>query len=70
MSSKFTVSFFFPAKSGPMTFPDSAMPLPMSCGTLHLTTSAGNPYTYHNGVAYFHRSNMSPPAHHWPVSSH
>ncbi|XP_074482765.1 protein boule-like isoform X1 [Sebastes fasciatus] len=53
-------------KSGPMTFPDSAMPLPMSCGTLHLTTSAGNPYTYHNGVAYFHRSNMSPPAHHWP----
>ncbi|XP_008298771.1 protein boule-like [Stegastes partitus] len=29
-----------------------------------LTTST--PYTYHNGVAYFHCPNMSPPAHHWP----
>uniref|UniRef100_A0A8C9YVH4 RRM domain-containing protein n=1 Tax=Sander lucioperca TaxID=283035 RepID=A0A8C9YVH4_SANLU len=51
-----------------VTIPDSALPVPMSCGTLHLTTSAGYPYTYHNGVAYFHCPNMSSPAHHWPVS--
>ncbi|XP_070786944.1 protein boule-like [Enoplosus armatus] len=53
-------------KSVPVIFPDSAMPLPMSCGTACLTTSTGNPYTYHNGVAYFHCPNMNPPAHHWP----
>uniref|UniRef100_A0A8C9YTH6 Protein boule-like n=1 Tax=Sander lucioperca TaxID=283035 RepID=A0A8C9YTH6_SANLU len=53
-----------------VTIPDSALPVPMSCGTLHLTTSAGYPYTYHNGVAYFHCPNMSSPAHHWPVSCH
>ncbi|XP_035854658.1 protein boule-like isoform X2 [Sander lucioperca] len=53
-------------KSVFVTIPDSALPVPMSCGTLHLTTSAGYPYTYHNGVAYFHCPNMSSPAHHWP----
>uniref|UniRef100_A0A8C9YSJ0 RRM domain-containing protein n=1 Tax=Sander lucioperca TaxID=283035 RepID=A0A8C9YSJ0_SANLU len=51
-----------------VTIPDSALPVPMSCGTLHLTTSAGYPYTYHNGVAYFHCPNMSSPAHHWPCA--
>ncbi|XP_063068318.1 protein boule-like isoform X2 [Engraulis encrasicolus] len=36
-----------------------------SCNTHYLTTSTGYPYTYHNGVAYFH----TPDAHahtHWP----
>ncbi|XP_071368207.1 protein boule-like [Centroberyx affinis] len=46
-----------------------AVPLPMPCGTLHLTTSTGYPYTYHNGVAYFHNPDMNPPAHHWPSGS-
>uniref|UniRef100_A0A3B5A5T4 RRM domain-containing protein n=1 Tax=Stegastes partitus TaxID=144197 RepID=A0A3B5A5T4_9TELE len=36
-----------------------------NASTMCLTTST--PYTYHNGVAYFHCPNMSPPAHHWPV---
>ncbi|XP_045913864.1 protein boule-like isoform X2 [Micropterus dolomieu] len=53
-------------KSTPVAFPDSAMPVPMSCGTVYLTTSTGNPYTYHNGVAYFHCPNMNPPGRHWP----
>ncbi|KAI3366273.1 hypothetical protein L3Q82_009744, partial [Scortum barcoo] len=53
-------------KSPPVAFSDSAVPVPMPCGTLYLTTSTGNPYTYHNGVAYFHYPNMNPPAHHWP----
>ncbi|XP_039997836.1 protein boule-like [Xiphias gladius] len=46
--------------------PDLAMPLPMSCGTVCLTTSTGYPYIYHNEVAYFHCPNMNPPAQHWP----
>uniref|UniRef100_A0A3B4TK34 Protein boule-like n=1 Tax=Seriola dumerili TaxID=41447 RepID=A0A3B4TK34_SERDU len=55
-------------KSVHVASPDPAMPLPMSCGSLSLTTSTGYPYTYHNGVAYFHCPNMNPPAHHWPPS--
>ncbi|XP_071320086.1 protein boule-like isoform X2 [Trachinotus anak] len=55
-------------KSDHVAGPDSAMALPVSCGTLYLTTSTGYPYTYHNGVAYFHCPNMSPPPHHWPPS--
>ncbi|XP_062383288.1 protein boule-like isoform X2 [Sardina pilchardus] len=31
-----------------------AATLPGPCGTMYLTTSTGYPYTYHNGVAYFH----------------
>ncbi|XP_044043672.1 protein boule-like isoform X2 [Siniperca chuatsi] len=53
-------------KSAPVAISDSAMPLPMSCGAVYLTTSTGNPYTYHNGVAYFSCPNMSPPGRHWP----
>ncbi|XP_068446970.1 protein boule-like isoform X2 [Clinocottus analis] len=46
-----------------VTFPDSTMPWPMS----YETTSAGLPYIYHNGVAYFQCPNMSPvSSHHWP----
>uniref|UniRef100_A0A3B4WP86 RRM domain-containing protein n=1 Tax=Seriola lalandi dorsalis TaxID=1841481 RepID=A0A3B4WP86_SERLL len=48
-------------KSVHVASPDPAMPLPMSCGSLSLTTSTGYPYTYHNGVAYFHCPNMNPP---------
>ncbi|CAB1327572.1 unnamed protein product [Coregonus sp. 'balchen'] len=41
--------------------------MPTPCGTMYLTTSTGYPYTYHNGVAYFHTPEMSPSApYHWP----
>ncbi|KAM9334103.1 protein boule-like [Symphorus nematophorus] len=56
-------------KSPPVSSPDFAMPLPMACGTLYQTTSTGYPYTYHNGVAYFHCPNMSTPPHHWPQAA-
>uniref|UniRef100_A0A3B3R5Q6 Protein boule-like n=1 Tax=Paramormyrops kingsleyae TaxID=1676925 RepID=A0A3B3R5Q6_9TELE len=38
--------------------PNMAFPAPG--GTMYLTTSTGYPYTYHNGVAYFHSPEMSP----------
>ncbi|KAM9836031.1 protein boule-like [Aulostomus maculatus] len=41
-------------------------PSPLSCGTVHLTTSSGYSYTYHDGMAYFQCPNMSPPSHQWP----
>ncbi|XP_067349797.1 protein boule-like [Channa argus] len=50
----------------PVVNPHHAVPLPMSRGPLYLSTPTGNPYTYHNGVAYFRCPNMNPPAHHWP----
>uniref|UniRef100_A0A4W5PT61 Boule homolog, RNA binding protein n=1 Tax=Hucho hucho TaxID=62062 RepID=A0A4W5PT61_9TELE len=44
--------------------------MPTPCGTMYLTTSTGYPYTYHNGVAYFHTPEMSPSApYHWPSRS-
>uniref|UniRef100_A0AAQ6IL39 Protein boule-like n=1 Tax=Anabas testudineus TaxID=64144 RepID=A0AAQ6IL39_ANATE len=52
-------------KSIPVANPNPSIPLPMSCGTVYLTTSTGYPYAYHNGVAYFCSPNMNP-AHHWP----
>ncbi|XP_042369382.1 protein boule-like [Plectropomus leopardus] len=54
------------SRSAHGSIPNSAGPLPMSCGTLYLNTSTGYPYTYHNGVAYFHRPSMDPLAYHWP----
>lgn len=36
-------------------------------GTMYLTTSSGYPYVYHNGVAYFHTSEVSPVQQPWPV---
>nr|XP_003463408.1 protein boule-like [Cavia porcellus] len=44
----------------------SVMP---AAGTMYLTTSTGYPYTYHNGVAYFHTPEVTsvPPA--WPSRS-
>ncbi|XP_061089658.1 protein boule-like [Conger conger] len=50
-------------------FSSSGVALPGSAGTMYLTTSAGYPYTYHNGVAYFHTTEISPPAQHWPPRS-
>uniref|UniRef100_A0A3P8S628 Protein boule-like n=1 Tax=Amphiprion percula TaxID=161767 RepID=A0A3P8S628_AMPPE len=44
----------------PPASPEPAVPQQMS---LCLTTSTGYPYTFHNGVAYFHCPNMSPPSH-------
>ncbi|XP_030603651.1 protein boule-like [Archocentrus centrarchus] len=45
-----------------------AVPHHASC--TQLTTSTGCPYTYYNGVAYFHCPNMNPPSHQWlPPSS-
>uniref|UniRef100_A0AAX7T7R9 Protein boule-like n=1 Tax=Astatotilapia calliptera TaxID=8154 RepID=A0AAX7T7R9_ASTCA len=41
-----------------------------SYGTFYLTTSTGSPYTYHNGVAYFHCSNINTPSYQWLVSAH
>ncbi|TSK62667.1 Protein boule-like [Bagarius yarrelli] len=48
--------------------PGAPLPLPASLGTTFLTTPTGYPYTYHNGVAYFH--NLEPNTHpsHWPAS--
>eukprot|EP00063_Salmo_salar_P033220 XP_014008055.1 PREDICTED: protein boule-like isoform X3 [Salmo salar] len=44
--------------------------MPTPCGTMYLTTSTGYPYTYHNGVAYFHTPEMSPSTpYHWPSRS-
>ncbi|XP_005373319.2 PREDICTED: protein boule-like isoform X1 [Chinchilla lanigera] len=44
----------------------SVMP---AAGTMYLTTSTGYPYTYHNGVAYFHTPEVAsvPPT--WPSRS-
>lgn len=38
-----------------------------AAGTMYLTTSTGYPYTYHNGMAYFHPPEVTsvPPS--WPV---
>ncbi|XP_071418432.1 protein boule-like [Pithys albifrons albifrons] len=38
-------------------------------GTMYLTTSSGYPYIYHNGVAYFHTSEVSPVQQPWPSRS-
>uniref|UniRef100_A0A3B4AXE1 Uncharacterized protein n=1 Tax=Periophthalmus magnuspinnatus TaxID=409849 RepID=A0A3B4AXE1_9GOBI len=46
----------------------SMEPMPMPSGTVYLTTS-GFPYTFHNGVAYFHSPRAGPNPHLWtPVS--
>ncbi|NXW26645.1 BOLL protein, partial [Phaetusa simplex] len=44
----------------------SAIPEP---GTMYLTTSSGYPYIYHNGVAYFHTSEVASVPQPWPVSN-
>lgn len=39
-----------------------------AAGTMYLTTSTGYPYTYHNGVAYFHTPEVASVPQPWPVS--
>lgn len=36
---------------------------------MYLTTSSGYPYIYHNGVAYFHTSEVASVPQPWPVSN-
>ncbi|XP_075286615.1 protein boule-like [Opisthocomus hoazin] len=38
-------------------------------GTMYLTTSSGYPYIYHNGVAYFHTSEVASVSQPWPSRS-
>lgn len=40
-----------------------------AAGTMYLTTSTGYPYTYHNGVAYFHTPEVASVPPPWPVSN-
>lgn len=40
-----------------------------AAGTMYLTTSTGYPYTYHNGVAYFHAPELTSVPQPWPVSN-
>ncbi|XP_048664201.1 protein boule-like isoform X3 [Marmota marmota marmota] len=42
----------------------SVMP---AAGTMYLTTSTGYPYTYHNGVAYFHTPEVTSVPPPWPA---
>uniref|UniRef100_A0A3Q4HQS2 RRM domain-containing protein n=1 Tax=Neolamprologus brichardi TaxID=32507 RepID=A0A3Q4HQS2_NEOBR len=52
----------FSAKSTSTVSLEPAMSQQTSYGTFYLTTSTGSPYTYHNGVAYFHCSNINTPS--------
>ncbi|XP_061571331.1 protein boule-like [Cololabis saira] len=56
-------------KDFPMLSPEPVMSHQMSHGGLHLTTSTGYPYTYHNGVAYFSYPSVNAPAHRWSPGS-
>ncbi|XP_074158876.1 LOW QUALITY PROTEIN: protein boule-like [Sminthopsis crassicaudata] len=40
-----------------------------AAGTMYLTTSTGYPYTYHNGVAYFHTPEVASVPPPWPSRS-
>ncbi|KAM5280042.1 protein boule-like isoform 1-T1 [Ctenodactylus gundi] len=40
-----------------------------AAGTMYLTTSTGYPYTYHNGVAYFHTPEVTSVPPPWPPRS-
>uniref|UniRef100_UPI00398F67F3 raftlin-2 isoform X8 n=2 Tax=Pristiophorus japonicus TaxID=55135 RepID=UPI00398F67F3 len=40
-----------------------------AAGTMYLTTSTGYPYTYHNGVAYFHSPEITSVPQPWPPRS-
>ncbi|XP_010210563.1 PREDICTED: protein boule-like isoform X2 [Tinamus guttatus] len=44
----------------------SVMP---AAGTMYLTTSTGYPYTFHNGVAYFHTPEAASVPQAWPSRS-
>ncbi|XP_050606700.1 protein boule-like isoform X4 [Macaca thibetana thibetana] len=40
-----------------------------AAGTMYLTTSTGYPYTYHNGVAYFHTPEVTSVPPPWPATA-
>ncbi|MGH0139100.1 UNVERIFIED_CONTAM: hypothetical protein FKN15_036589 [Acipenser sinensis] len=42
---------------------------PPAQATMYFTTSTGYPYTYHNGVAYFHAPEITSVPQHWPPCS-
>ncbi|XP_041118563.1 protein boule-like [Polyodon spathula] len=42
---------------------------PPAPATMYFTTSTGYPYTYHNGVAYFHAPEITSVPQHWPPRS-
>ncbi|XP_058888435.1 protein boule-like isoform X1 [Acipenser ruthenus] len=42
---------------------------PPAQATMYFTTSTGYPYTYHNGVAYFHAPEITSVPQHWPPRS-
>ncbi|KAB5584550.1 hypothetical protein PHYPO_G00108870 [Pangasianodon hypophthalmus] len=48
--------------------PSPPLALPAPFGTMYLTTPTGYPYTYHNGVAYFHNPEPNTHPSHWPAS--
>ncbi|XP_072305952.1 protein boule-like [Eucyclogobius newberryi] len=40
-------------------------PVPRPCGAVYQTSHSGFPYTFHNGLASFPSSRLSPNLHHW-----
>ncbi|KAI4889792.1 hypothetical protein NFI96_030807 [Prochilodus magdalenae] len=50
-----------------VTSSSSSLGVPSSVGTMYLTTPTGYPYTYHNGVAYFHVPETNAHSSHWPT---
>ncbi|XP_046703683.1 protein boule-like isoform X2 [Silurus meridionalis] len=57
-------------RSGGYTVAGSSPPLvlPAPFGAMHMTTPTGYPYTYYNGVAYFHNPEPNTHPSHWPAS--
>ncbi|XP_062852970.1 protein boule-like isoform X2 [Trichomycterus rosablanca] len=49
--------------------PNPSVVLPAPFGTMYLTTPTGYPYTYYNGMAYFHTPESNAHSPHW-VASH
>ncbi|NXH10975.1 BOLL protein, partial [Bucco capensis] len=47
----------------------SRSPVVTETGTMYLTTSSGYPYVYHNGMAYFHTSEVASASQTWPSCS-
>ncbi|XP_058259981.1 protein boule-like isoform X1 [Hemibagrus wyckioides] len=50
-----------------MASPSAHVAFPAPFGTKYLTTPTGYPYTYHNGVAYFHNPEPNMQPSHWPA---
>ncbi|XP_036425336.1 protein boule-like [Colossoma macropomum] len=50
-----------------MASPSPSLAVPSTFSTMYLTTPTGYPYTYHNGVAYFHTPEPNTHMSHWPT---